>query len=138
MLAPTLSSEAVVRTTLEQTLPWVTSLRSCKFLLSTDMVFLKTTFFNFIFIVYTIIEVPIFPHLTHRHPVLTPPSLRRSPHRCLCPWVMHICSLANALNFYHSVPSLLPSDSQLSVCSMYPGLCFYFVHQFILFIRFHI
>ena len=44
------------------------------------------------FIYYAIIAVPVF------HPLLpstqNPHSLRQYPHHCLCPWVMHISSLA--------------------------------------------
>ena len=54
-------------------------------------------------------------------------------------------SMGHAYMFFHwsllillSSPLLPVPLWQLSVCSMCPWLCFYFVRQFILFIRFHI
>ena len=63
------------------------------------------------------------------HPVPIPSSLWPSPHCCLFPWVLHIHSVVNPVPFFHSVPH------PLLACSMYAFLCFYSVHQFILFIR---
>ena len=49
-------------------------------------------FFKLYFIDYGITVVPVFPPIppSTQHP----PSLRQSPHRCSCPWVMHVSSLA--------------------------------------------
>ena len=44
------------------------------------------------FIYYAVTVVLIFPPLPHLHP--NPHSHRPSPHHCLCPWVMHVSSLA--------------------------------------------
>ena len=59
-----------------------------------------------------------------------------SPHYCLCSWAMHIY-WAKPVTFFYPI---LPNSSPLtfSDCSMYPYLWFYFVHQFIWLIRFHI
>ena len=67
-------------------------------------------------------------------PRLLPSSLWPSPHCCLWPWLVHVCSLATSFPFFHSVP---PSLWQLSVCSKYTCHCFSLVNQFTLFIRFH-
>ena len=81
---------------------------------------------------------PFFPHCS-----LLPCSplspLRQSslPH-CLCPWVLYI-----------HVPWLDPSPPlpiihlssplwSLTVCSLFPCLCFYFACLFVLLIRFHL
>ena len=45
-------------------------------------------FFNFIFIIYTMLDVPICPSSAHLLPALAPPPLRLSPHYCLCLEVM--------------------------------------------------
>ena len=84
-----------------------------------------------IFIIGSITDVLIFPSFAHLHPAPNSPSLRPSPHCCLCPWVMHIYSLANPFPFFHSVLPPCPHFQDLSVCSMY-------IHAsgFILFIRF--
>ena len=71
-----------------------------------------------------------------RLPGPAPFSLWPPPRCCLCPWVIHVCPLANPFTFFHQFPNV-PSP-QLSVCSMCPRLCFHFVHQFSSFIGFHI
>ena len=52
-----------------------------------------------------ITDVHTFSHLCQPPPSCCPlpPSLRPSPHRCLCPWVTNICSLANPFTFFHPV-----------------------------------
>ena len=76
---------------------------------------------------------PLFPPLptsTSTHPL----SLWLSSQFCLWLCVMYICLLTNPFTSFHPVSQPPP---QLSVYSIYPCLCFYFIHQFILFIRFH-
>ena len=60
-------------------------------------------------------------HFARLHPAPTPLSWP-SPHWCLCPWVTHICSLANLFTFCHPVPLW-----QLSICFICPWLCFYHI-----------
>ena len=50
-----------------------------------------------------------------------------------CTYVLRLIPSPSFIQF-----PLLPPLWQLSICSMHPCLCFCFVHQFILFIRFHI
>ena len=62
------------------------------------------------FIVDTITDVLDFsPFATSTH---SPPPLPwPSPHCCLCPWAMHICSLADLFTFFYPVlPTPLPSE----------------------------
>ena len=94
----------------------------------------NSLFFKLYFHCLHCYRCPHFFPFDHLYPAPALTSLRLSPHCCLCMWVMHICFLANPFPFFHLVagPPLL---WQLSVCSMCPCLCFYFVHQFILFIK---
>ena len=65
---------------------------------------------------HTITDIPTFPPLPTSTQPLPPTSLRPSPHRCLCLWVMHIRSLTNPFPFFYPVSSSsLPSDSCQSV-----------------------
>ena len=90
--------------------------------------------FNFIFIVDTITDVPIFlPFVYLLHLAPTPPSLWPSPHCCLYLWVMHVCSLANPFPFFPPVPSsssplTAVSLSHVSVPLFLFCLSIYFVH----------
>ena len=65
-------------------------------------------FFNFIFIVDTIIDVTISPPLPASTRPL-PASLWPSPHWCLCLCLWVICSLTKPFTFFYPVP-LLPSS----------------------------
>ena len=86
-------------------------------------------FLGFIYIVYTIIDVPISPFsFAYLHPALNTPH-RPHHHTVVCVLCTHVLWLIPSPSFIQS-PS--PALWQLSVCSMYPRLCFYFVHQFIL------
>lgn len=78
-----------------------------------------------IIIIDIITDVPQFA------PLCPPPHLWPSPRWRLCPWVMHICSLANLFTF-HPVPPL-PPLWPLSIRSVHPCLWFCFVHEFIRF-----
>ena len=85
------------------------------------------------------LSMPISPYplSTPTHPI--PLSLWLSPHCCPCLCVICVCVcvyiymgffyLNLFFTFFPSVPQS-PSLWQLSVCSMCPCLCFYFVHQF--------
>ena len=95
-------------------------------------------FFNFNFFkdflllfYYSCLNFPPLPSPT----LHTPCSHSQFPHCCPCPWVIHTCSLASPFPFSPPLSTTPPLWS-LSVCSMFPCLWFYFVHQFILFIRF--
>ena len=68
------------------------------------------------------------PRFAHLHPASLVFSLWPLPHCCLCLCVMYTCFLANSFNFHQFIPP--PPLWQLSVCSMYPCLCFYFVILF--------
>ena len=57
----------------------------------------------------------------------TPPFHNQPPHHRPCPWVLHICSLTKPLTFFQSVPTS-PQPLQLSVCSTFPCVWFYFAH----------
>ena len=95
-------------------------------------------FFFFIFIIDTITDVPFSPPLRPPPPFPHLPLFLLSSHCCLCPWVKHVCSLANPFPCFYSV-SLYPHPLwQLPVCALYLCLSLSFVHQLILFIRFHI
>ena len=73
----------------------------------------------FFILIYSITVVPTFPSFALVHPAC-PPSHSQSPHRCLCPGVIHTCSLTNPFPFFSPVP--LPSDSCQSVpCFHVPG-----------------
>ena len=81
---------------------------------------------------------PSFSPFAFLHPAypLLPQSI---PHSCPCPWVTHTCSLTSmtcpSSPSFRPYPSL-PSPWLLSVCSLFPCFWFYFVHLFVLFIRF--
>ena len=75
---------------------------------------------------------PALPWPTSIYPL----SLWPSSNYCLCRCVVNICALADPFTFSDPVPH--PPLRQLSVCSMYPCLCFYVVPQIILFFRFRI
>ena len=93
--------------------------------------------FNIIFIVDTITDVPISLTFAHTHPAPGPHSLWPSPHWCLYLCVcIYILWLIPSPSFIQ--PTLHSPLWQLSFHSMCPCLCFYSVHQFVLFIRFHI
>ena len=65
---------------------------------------------------------PPFPTSSQFHSL---PFPCQSPFCCLCPCVMHKYSLVNPSAIFHPVP---PAHLwQLSVCSMYLRVCFYFV-----------
>ena len=76
----------------------------------------------------------LIPHLSSSA-FPTSLSLQQSPYCCLCLW-FYLCLILSP--FLPSLCLNLLPLWQLSVCSMYPCLCFHFVHQFILFIRCHI
>ena len=65
----------------------------------------KDNFF-FTFIVDTIADVPIPPPspFVFLFSVPAPPSFHPSPHCCVYPLVIHICSLANPFTFFHPAP----------------------------------
>ena len=92
-------------------------------------------FIPFIFIVDTNTDVHMFPHFAHLHRLPMPPYLWPSSHYYLYPWVMHVCSSANPFTFFHPVTPLPLTAVSLFRVSMCSYLCFYFVYQFILFIR---
>ena len=58
-------------------------------------------------------------------------------HVCIDIYAMCVCDFFFAQSLLSSSPPNSPPLWQLSVCFMYPCLSFYFVHQLILFIRFH-
>ena len=75
------------------------------------------SFFNFIFIVDTITNVPLFPSFSHLSSALPPHFSLAIPRCCLCLWVMHVCSLANLFTFFQTVP-------QIILLTMFPMLYF--------------
>ena len=81
------------------------------------------SFLNF----YATTVIPISPLPSSAHP--TPPLPQSIPTLLSMSVVIHTCSLSRPSPF-------LPSLWLLSVCSLFPSLWFYFVPQFILFIRF--
>ena len=95
-------------------------------------------FYQFIFIVYAITVVSAFPPFLHLHPAPSSPLPKSIPISFFCPWVVHKCSLVDPSTIFHPFPTPCPSFQQLSVCFMYISFCLYFIHSFIVFIRFHI
>ena len=62
----------------------------------------------FIFYCLYSYSCPHFFSLFPLHPSPCSPSLRPSPHHCLCLWVINMCSLANSFTFFLPVPPPTP------------------------------
>ena len=98
--------------------------------------FYFTVFFFFFFTLFYHWHCYGYPyfHSPCAHLCITlnlPPSLCPSPHCCLSPWAVFICSLANPLTFFHPYsPSPLPADSCQSVPCIHASVSILFTSLF--------
>ena len=98
--------------------------------------FYFTVFFFFFFTLFYHWHCYGYPyfHSPCAHLCITlnlPPSLCPSPHCCLSPWAVCICSLANPLTFFHPYsPSPLPADSCQSVPCIHASVSILFTSLF--------
>ena len=81
----------------------------------------------------TSFSIIIYPPFTVIY-LLPPPFPSGSHPCCLCLWFFLFVCLINLFTFFTQLPNS-SSLWQLSVCSLYLWICFYFVCEFILFIR---
>ena len=80
----------------------------------------RVCLFDFFMLLQLFLLFLPFPTSTQGHPFS---SLSQSPNRCLCPWVMHKCSVVNPFTIFHPVP---PSPSVVSLFHV-SIFCFCFV-----------
>ena len=96
---------------------------------SSSLLFLKL----FFFIAYTVTHVPIWPPLCRPLPA---PALAALPsghhHCCLCPRVMHVCSLANPFTFFHPVSS--PPSSQTAAGLLHVSMTLFLFYSSVYFV----
>ena len=85
---------------------------------------------------YFIVFAISYPNFSPLAPFTQPVPLHsQSPHRCPCPQIKYICSLANSFTFYQSVPTYIPPSysCQSTPCFCVSGsilLISLFFHQF--------